>query len=397
MKVVDVCAFYSPKGGGVKTYIDHKLRAAKRHGVYLTVIAPGRADQKLTIDTHGSIIYVQGPIFPLDPSYRFFSSDDRLREAVTREQPDVIEVSSPWRSARQVAEWDIEAIKSLVMHADPLSVYAYRWFERVAGRQTIDIWFSRFWRHLREMDERYDCVVSANSCLTQRLQRGAVNKATTIEMGVASGPFGPHQRDESLRTALLGRCGLGPSAVLLVGIGRHHAEKRWPMVIDAVTAAGCETPIGLVLIGGGRATPAINAAAAENPHICLLEAIDDRLAIARILASADALIHGSDAETFCMVAAEARASGIPLIGPNRGAFLDHVRQSGGFEFEAGDASSALAAIRRFCAADRTTITSQAVRKAPLVRTLEVHFEELFAYYRRLIASQEPQADMSLPG
>ena len=37
------------------------------------------------------------------------------------------------------------------------------------------------------------------------------------------------------------------------------------------------------------------------------------------LASADALVHGCEAETFCLVAAEARASGTPMIVPDRGA------------------------------------------------------------------------------
>jgi len=32
MKIVDVCAFYAPKGGGVRTYVDQKLIARLRWG-----------------------------------------------------------------------------------------------------------------------------------------------------------------------------------------------------------------------------------------------------------------------------------------------------------------------------------------------------------------------------
>jgi alpha-1,6-mannosyltransferase len=28
MRIVDVCAFYSPQGGGVRTYIEQKLRCS---------------------------------------------------------------------------------------------------------------------------------------------------------------------------------------------------------------------------------------------------------------------------------------------------------------------------------------------------------------------------------
>jgi alpha-1,6-mannosyltransferase len=32
MRIVDVCAFYTPEGGGVRTYVERKLAAAPRAG-----------------------------------------------------------------------------------------------------------------------------------------------------------------------------------------------------------------------------------------------------------------------------------------------------------------------------------------------------------------------------
>jgi alpha-1,6-mannosyltransferase len=57
--------------------------------------------------------------------------------------------SSPWRSASLVGEWPGDAPRALIMHADPLSAYAYRWFDGVAPRPVIDKAFDRYWRHLR--------------------------------------------------------------------------------------------------------------------------------------------------------------------------------------------------------------------------------------------------------
>ena len=42
MRIVDVCAFYAPCGGGVRTYVDAKLRSAARFGHEIIVIAPGK-------------------------------------------------------------------------------------------------------------------------------------------------------------------------------------------------------------------------------------------------------------------------------------------------------------------------------------------------------------------
>lgn len=41
MKIVDVAEFYSPLGGGVRTYVDHKLALARRFGHRVTILAPG--------------------------------------------------------------------------------------------------------------------------------------------------------------------------------------------------------------------------------------------------------------------------------------------------------------------------------------------------------------------
>lgn len=42
MHIVDVCAFYTPHGGGVKTYVERKLRASMATGHRVTILAPAR-------------------------------------------------------------------------------------------------------------------------------------------------------------------------------------------------------------------------------------------------------------------------------------------------------------------------------------------------------------------
>ncbi|NWP89654.1 glycosyltransferase family 1 protein, partial [Escherichia coli] len=74
----------------------------------------------------------------LDRRYRYFDDEKALHRALDRWRPDFVEASSPWGSASMVARWDGAAPRALVMHADPLSAYAYRWFGQVASIETID-------------------------------------------------------------------------------------------------------------------------------------------------------------------------------------------------------------------------------------------------------------------
>ena len=373
MRIVDVCAFYTPAGGGVRTYVDRKLKAAPAAGHEMIVLAPGHENRVEERGPGARIEWLESPRFPLDRRYGYFADQDQVHAALNRLRPDVIEVSSPWRSASMVAEWQGDARRVLVMHADPLSAYAYRWFGRVAERETIDRSFGWFWRHLRRLDETYDAVVSASPSLSARLREGGLAHVVTNPMGVDPGIFSPQLRDESLRARLLERCALPPSATLLIGVGRHAAEKRWPMVIDAAIAAGATHPVGLLLIGEGRDSAKLIRQIGDNPHIHLLSQIRDRHALARTMASADALIHGCEAETFCMVAAEARASGLPLIAPDRGGVFDQALASGGIVFRSGISADAARAIRSFAEVPP-------VRPSGPVRAMDEHFTELFALY-----------------
>jgi alpha-1,6-mannosyltransferase len=377
MKIVDVCAFYSPHGGGVRTYIEQKLAIGPELGHEIVVLAPGDHHSVTEYKPGARIVTIPSPRFPLDRKYWYFADEQALHAALDAEAPDFVEVSSPWRSPAMVARWPVDVPRALVMHADPLSAYAYRWLEPVFAREVIDRRFEPFWAHLRSLGRSFDRVVCASQELRDRLAVGGVANTALHPMGVEAGVFSPARRDLNVRRRLLELCGLPETAHLLVGIGRLAPEKRWPTVVDAVTAASQSMPIGLVLLGQGSQRGRIMRQIAGNPHIQLLEPERDRVRFATLLASSDALVHGCEAETFCMAAAEARASGVPVIVPDRGGAADHARDSAGVKYAAGNALSAARAI--------TTLLSSPV---PLSSTASVtmrdHFAGLFADYEGLL-------------
>lgn len=392
MRIVDVCAFYAPQGGGVKTYVERKLRAARDEGHEVIIVAPGEHDALIAQERGGCILSVEAPKFPLDRRYHYFDDEPALHALLDRLEPDVVEASSPWSSPGMVARWPGArpgpgrkgAFLSLVMHADPLSAYAYRWFGPVASRQRIDKGFEFFWRHLRRLDSQFDMVVSASQSLTTRLTEGGLRNVHTIPMGVTPGIFSPSLRNEALRRRMLERCNLGPDATLLVGLGRLASEKRWPMVIEAVAAAGYAHPVGLVLFGDGRDRARVIRAAANNPHVMLGAPITDRTELATLLASGDALVHGCEAETFCMVAAEARASGVPLIVPDMGGASDQFVRGQGQAYRACSAGALAAAIGRFIDEGPEAQRARATEAAPRVMAMDEHFRRLFGMYQKAI-------------
>ena len=376
MRIVDVCAFYTPHGGGVKTYVEQKLRLGPQLGHEIVILAPADRYEVIERGPNARIVTIPSPRFPLDRNYWYFDDEDALHDALDALAPDFVEVSSPWRSPSIVGRWKGNAPRALFMHADPLSAYAYRWFEPVFSRQTIDKRFEPFWQHLRRLSGEFETVVCASSELRDRLAEGGVPNTSLQPMGIEEGVFAPANRDPALRAQLLALCDLPETAGLLIGVGRLSAEKRWPMVIDAVMAASADAPLGLVLLGGGGQERKILKAIGGNPHIQLLKPERNRARFAAILASADALVHGCEAETFCLSAAEARASGVPVIVPDRGGAADHADGGAGIAYAATDPEALAAAILEMASRGWPRTSSP-------VQTMRGHFTQLFAHYATL--------------
>ena len=382
MRIADVSAFYTPSGGGVRTYVEAKLKAASSFGHEMIVIAPGERHEVSRRGSGAVLVTVPSPTLPVDRRYRYFDDERTLHSVLDHWRPDHVEASSPWSSATMVGRWQGAASRSLVMHADPLAAYAYRWLGGIASTSTIDRWFDWFWRHLRGLGRMFDSVVCANDHLTGRLRAGGVSNAGTVSMGVEPGLFSPELRDPRLRADLLDVLGLDSSAVLLVAVGRFSTEKRWDMVIRAAGECSHTRPVGLALVGDGRKRQSLELLAERYRHVSLLPPITERAELARLLASADALVHGCEAETFCLVAAEARASGIPLIVPDRGAAIDQLVAGAGLSYAAGRERSLERALVQFI--DRgPELQRAAAARASRVRSMDEHFDELFEHYESL--------------
>lgn len=352
----------------------------------MSVIVPS-VRSAVTPQSGGELIEVKTPRLPFDARYGMFTRAAPVHEALSRAAPGFVEASSPWRGAWIASEWRPDLPHSLFMHHEPVSAWAYRWFDSVFSRETIDTQITGwFWAHLKKLYERYDILVNAAPSTTARLRTAGVRNAVTCAMGVEEGVFSPSLRDEALRASLLARMRLDENAVLVLGVGRHTPEKRWPVLIEAVQRAGQSRPLGLIMIGDGHDRGRVMKEIAGDPHILPLAPVKDRRLFARILASSDLFLHGSNAETFGLAAAEAIASGLPMVGPNDGAVADLMRPEHAEQYRTGNAAAAAEAIHRL--AERLSeARGAALEAARAPRTLDDHFEELFARYETLEADE----------
>lgn len=387
MRIVDVNEFYSPTGGGVRSYLDRKMAMMPTMGHEQIVIAPGREDRVEERPGGARIFYVKSPGLPFDKNYGLFWDGAPIHALLNELQPDVVENCSPWRSAKIVGDWQGPALKSWFMHNDNMEAYPKRWFGRVASEAAIEHAFGWYDSYMMRLLDKFDTVVTNGPVLTQRLTARGLRIDATMTLGIERDHFSPELRDESLRAGMLARCGLPEDAHLLIGIGRHHAEKQWPVVIDAVRRAGTKLPVGMMLLGLGPDTRTLERHIAQSPHVRMFEPVYDRHQLATIMASADAFIHGASSETFGMVASEALASGLPLIVPDRGGSSAIARAEYSETYKSGDAYSCASAIVRLLSRDRALVRRAAGVASRTVLSDRDHAEALIAHYASAIAAR----------
>jgi len=384
VKIVDISEFYSPTGGGVRHYVDQKFIAAERHGHSLTVIAPG---PKNHVETRNGckLVWVESPQLPFDRNYHMFWRAPAVWRVLDAEKPDVVESSTPWRGAWIAARWQSRATKMLFMHADPIAVYPQTLLARVMTPATIDGLFGWFWSYLRRLNASFDGCIVAGSWLATRFANYGLRNLHVVPFGVDTTSFGPGRHDIALRTHMLAKCGLAPDAALLINIGRHHPEKRVGTAIDAVSKAQQSRPVGLYVVGDGLIHRHVQVKAARASHVYVAGQVDDRARLARMIASADALLHCSTAETFGFVVAEALCCGTPVIVPAAGGAGDLAAPEYAETYVPGDANSAARAILCLLERSRLALSSAALEAGGRrIGDIAGHFERLFSVYEHAV-------------
>lgn len=388
MRIVDVAEFYSPQGGGVRTYVEQKLRAAAEHGHQLLVIAPGERDA-MEQRCGSRIAWVASPPLPVDPRYRLLLRERAVHALIASEDPDIVEGSSPWAGGAMVARYRArcngarQPRKCFVFHQDAVAAYGHTFFGRWLGARRVDALCEPYWRYVCRLSARFDATVVSAAWLAQRLAAHGVERPISVPFGVDKALFGRAQRDPALRAELIAKAGAPPNARLFVTVSRHHPEKRLGTLFRAIERMARARPVALVVFGDGPLFQH-HVRRARGLPIHFAGVTRDRSYLARVLASADALLHGSAAETFGLVIAEALCAGLPVVVPDAGGAAELAAPEYAELYCAGDARGCADAALRLLGRDALQLRAAAAGSGGhRVLSQAEHFARLWDAYAQL--------------
>ena len=360
------------------------------------IVAPGPRDE--TVEDAGAIVErYSSPKMPYDGTYHIPLKLGRMRELIRQHSPDILQVSSPFIPAMVAGTLDRDIgppgmVKVYVYHSDPIGCYLKPWAKKQVPQFLQSAALRPAWSWMRKVCRNHDMTVVAGDWLRDDLTEKNCENVVSVPFGINHEEFGPDRKSPELRKRFLGDLAKDPDARLLVIAGRLAADKRQGRLVEAVSQIARERPVGLVVLGDGPERENLMKAAGDIPRAHFLKFTKDREEYAAILATADALVHGSLCETYGFVLVETLASGTPFLVPNWGGAraLAGPEHSESYPALANAAEVAIA-LNRLLDRPQDEL-SKAARAAGLAQPhTRDHFSALFSLYEERIAQNTPRS------
>jgi alpha-1,6-mannosyltransferase len=316
LRIVDVALFYGERSGGIRTYLDAKVRHARATGAFEHhVVVPGPRERHR--DGRHEL-----PSLRLAASngYRLPLGVRALKRTLERLRPHVVLLHDPFWAPRNVTEaaHGLGAKVVAVHHGSAaLDAAGFRGPSRL-WEAVFRAWLRRAYAPVDAIASVVDPEPDCGRVASFPLRLG-LHEAFRPQAGVARGDH-------------------------VLYVGRLAREKGVFRLLDA--AARSDDPWPLRLIGSGPAEEALRRRARAlglARRVAFQPFVADRARLARAYAGARCVVMPGEHETFGLVALEAAASGARVVtcttAPSAG-LLDDLAHG----FAAGDTHGLVAAI-----------------------------------------------------
>lgn len=393
MKLCDIVQFYSPLGGGVRRYVEDKMRLLSlREDIQHIVIIPSDRNE-IEIRGHTTFYHVNAIRMVGSNSYRLLRERNHILSILDRERPDVIEVDNPYFSA-----WTaLEGGRRLGV---PVAAFYHSDFPRALGRtlrrftgSAIETMLSApFKRYIVNLYNRMDATIVASRRMESVLGECGIERLRRIPLGTDVNRFRPNPDAPRLRQNL----GLGDDDMLILFVGRLAREKNIFAMMDMLEIlnrgkdGGCYR---LLLVGDGELRRGVQKRLHRLPNLIWEKYCTSPEELTRYYTAADVFLHAGNYETFGITSLEAQACGTRVIAVEGGGLEDTLEGESPLILSASSSPEDLAeAVRKAHRLENSQSPEERRQRIVDHFSLEKTVERLLDLYQELIDQKSNSID-----
>ena len=346
MKICDLTQIYSPRGGGVRSYLEAKRKYIRDHTSHEhLMIVPGARTEQVE-GGRTQLWTVAGPLVNRTSRYRWMLDLPALLRILYAEHPDIVEAGDPYHAAMISRNWANRRGSDFYMfyHShfpDALlrtvlkfaGSWARGWVERVAGD------------YLRNMSLNSRGVFVASRHLMRILSGWGLEGLIHLPLGVDTSIFCP---GEVNRAEIRARLKLPQDQPIILYVGRFSPDKDTALLLRCwmKIAEKFPPPWTGVMVGDGQMTDLVETFVRHHPHVRRVPFVKKPEELADWYRAADVLIHPGRWETFGLVLLEAQGCGLPVIGFRGGAMDEQAGDLGTWSTERSSSGLADAIVHK---------------------------------------------------
>jgi phosphatidylinositol alpha 1,6-mannosyltransferase len=348
MRIALFSETFIPQRNGVAILLGRFIQYLARHGHEVLVVTSDiglGADAHATLPSSVKLLKVPGFRLPRYPDLTMpLPFAPRVARALTAFRPDIVHLVTEYTLgvtglslARKLGVPVLASFETNVPGCLPY--YGFGWASELT------------WRYLRWFHNRSGLTLCPSEPWQDLLRSRGFRHVRVWVRGVDTEQFTPTHRSEQGR-----RRNGPPDSIQLLYVGRLTPEKELPVLFQAYQQAASQCPdqrLHLVLAGDGAYAGRMrNQAPPGVTFVGYVEGQD----LSEVFAAADVFVLPSRVETLGYVVLEAMASGLPVVGADRGGTLENVRDGiNGLLCPAGDTE-------RFAQAIRTLVSDVPLRQ-----------------------------------
>ncbi len=336
MKILIASDTYYPHVNGASYFTQRLAAALSQRGHEVAVISPSLTSRNDTGLRHGVKLYgVRSfPAF-IVPHFRFvlpWIINSRIAQAIDEFKPDIVHIQMHFFISRQVLKTaqrrNIPVVATNHFMPDNLTHYLHlpdfidNIIHAIAWKDAISV-----------LGKAYDVsspTVTSNTFIEPWIGR----KLPAISNGIDLVRFNPKNDPAPARM----QYNL-PEKPILLFVGRLDKEKNVDVVLRAVARARESIDIHFVIAGHGAEGKRLRKLAGTlgiSNHVTFAGFVPDEL-LPSLYATADCFVNAGIAELQCIVAMEAMATGLPIIGARAVALPELIHHGkNGYLFEPGN-------------------------------------------------------------